>query len=377
MKFSVVVTCALAPELSQTETLTRVESYARTAEQAGYTGMFLLEHHFTPYGLCPSPLTLASYLLGRTSKLRVGTAVCVLPLYHPVRFAEEAALIDQVSGGRLDLGLSRGGGDLDFQAFGIEPKKNHLVMKEWLDILDLCWSGEPFEWKSEFINLPPIRVNPQPLSGRPPLYLACQSPSSVEVAAKRNMAMMLSYWLVQENVISQMELYSQLASAAGHDVDSIEHIAACIAFPAQTRQVAIDAVRPRLTRWRREAQSVFFSLEKLRSMGNYEHQVREWEREIARGQAGIDGRMELSSVDRLLDLNPVGTVSECVDKLGAVAEATGITHFMCGFEGPNEEGPVTEAMWRFAEEVAPRLGAKMGATDKAPAVAVRAVEETC
>jgi alkanal monooxygenase alpha chain len=356
MKFSAVLTCALAPTATHEETLRRTERFALVAEKAGFDGVFILEHHFTPYSLCPSPLALASYLLGRTKRLRVGSAVCVLPLYHPVRFAEEAALIDQMSGGRLDLGLSRGGGELDFQVFGVDVKKNHLQMSEWLDILDLAWSGKAFEWSSEFIKLPPIRVNPRPFNGRrPPLYLACQSPKSVEMAARRGMAMMLSYWLDRENIISQMELYNELSDAAGLDPTGVEHIATCVAFPAKTREEAVEAVRPHLTWWRREAQNVFFSLDKLKTIGNYEHQVRQWEREIARGAAGSDGTMDQSSVDLLLSLNPVGPVSECVDKLGSVMKDTGINHFMCGFEGPADEERVIEAMWRFADDVIPQL----------------------
>ncbi|MGW4365711.1 LLM class flavin-dependent oxidoreductase [Nocardia takedensis] len=353
MKFSVVLTCALAPGADQTETIRRTLRYAQEAEKAGYQGVWLLEHHFTPYGLCPSPLTMASYILGQTTRLRVGTAVCVLPLYHPVRFAEDVALIDQMSGGRLDVGVSRGGGERDFQAFGVDPGRNHLITREWLDIAERAWRGENIEQKSDFIELPPAQVNPQPLAGRPPLYLACQSPSSVEMAAERNMGMLLSYWLQRENIVSQIELYEETRTAAG--LPPVEHAAACIAFPADSREEALDAVRPHLSWWRKEAQEVFFALEKLRLLGNYDHQVREWEREIVGGRAASDGTVQDSSVDKLLDLNPVGTVGECVDKLGSLAEDTGIGHFMCGFEGPAEEGPVIEAMWRFAEEVAPQL----------------------
>jgi alkanal monooxygenase alpha chain len=355
MKFSAVLTCAQLEGQTHEETIARTERLALAAEEAGFNGVFLLEHHFTPYSLCPSPLTWAAYLLGKTSRLRVGTAVCVLPLYHPVRFAEEAALVDQMSRGRLDIGLSRGGGELDFKVFGVDVKKNQLMMQEWLDIVERSWSGEVFEWNSELIKLPPIRVNPQPVNRRrPPLFLACQSPNSVEFAAKRAMSMMLSYWLDRENLVSQIELYDQLAEANGLDPSKAEHIATCVAFPAKTKQEALDAVRPHLTWWRREAQNIFFSLDKLRSLGNYGHQVREWEREIARGAAAADGQMEQSSVDRLLSLNPVGPVSECVDKLSTIARQTKINHFMCGFEGPADTERVIDAMWKFAKDVAPK-----------------------
>lgn len=97
------------PGTSPGQALASTLAYARAAEQAGFTGVWIAEHHFSSYGSCPSALALAGYLLGGTTTLRIGTAACVLSSRHPVVVGEEAAMLAEVSGGRLDLGIARGG----------------------------------------------------------------------------------------------------------------------------------------------------------------------------------------------------------------------------------------------------------------------------
>src|SRR2546430_7618151 len=79
------------------------------AESLGYSSVWIAEHHFNDYGLCPAPQVLASYVAARTTTLRLGMGVSLLPLHHPVDLAEELAVLDVVSGGRLDIGIGRGG----------------------------------------------------------------------------------------------------------------------------------------------------------------------------------------------------------------------------------------------------------------------------
>lgn len=97
------------PGADHATTLRRSVAYARAAEAAGFDGVWFAEHHFITYGVCPSAVTLAGFVLGATTRLRVGTAAAILSNRHPVALAEEAALLDAVSGGRFDLGVGRGG----------------------------------------------------------------------------------------------------------------------------------------------------------------------------------------------------------------------------------------------------------------------------
>lgn len=112
------------------------------AEEAGLHSVWLAEHHFVPYGVCPSAVTLAALLLGRTRRLRVGTAVSVLPSTHPVALGEQAALLHLTSGGRFTLGVGRGGPWVDLEVFGGGLEAYEKEFPEGLDLLRR-WLTEP------------------------------------------------------------------------------------------------------------------------------------------------------------------------------------------------------------------------------------------
>src|SRR5579864_52702 len=102
--FDAFLTTAHFQSYGEHEVLENAVAYARAAEQLGYTGVWITEHHFIPaVGICPSSLTMAAFLLGHTQRLRVGTAVCIVPLYHPVHLAEQVALLDHLGNGRFDF----------------------------------------------------------------------------------------------------------------------------------------------------------------------------------------------------------------------------------------------------------------------------------
>lgn len=109
MRVGTFVLAAQFPGQAPVEALHRSIGTAEAAERAGLDAVWLAEHHFVPYGVCPSAITLAGVLLGRTSRIGVGTAVSVLPTAHPVALGEQAALLHLVSGGRFTLGVGRGG----------------------------------------------------------------------------------------------------------------------------------------------------------------------------------------------------------------------------------------------------------------------------
>lgn len=118
MRVGTFVLAAQFPGQGQQEALHRAVRTAEAAEEAGLDSVWLAEHHFVPYGVCPSAVTLAALLLGRTRRLRVGTAVSVLPSAHPVALGEQAALLHVASGGRFTLGVGRGGPWVDLEVFG-------------------------------------------------------------------------------------------------------------------------------------------------------------------------------------------------------------------------------------------------------------------
>ncbi|MET9274468.1 LLM class flavin-dependent oxidoreductase [Kribbella sp. NPDC003557] len=111
------------------------------ADRLSFDGAWLPEHHLTPDGMLPSPLVMAGVLAARTSRIRIGTNVLVLPLHHPLRVAEDAAVRDLVSGGRFVLGVGQGYAEREFTTFGADRRRRGALLEEGIAVLRGAWSG--------------------------------------------------------------------------------------------------------------------------------------------------------------------------------------------------------------------------------------------
>lgn len=151
---------------------------AELAERLGYRDVWVTEHHFIDFGVNANALTLAGFLLGRTQRLRVGTAVTLAPLYHPVQLAEQAAILDQASGGRFDFGLGRGGYRRDFEVFDIDIARWDDEIENTARVLIDAWTGESVASVSRWNEFFAVRVTPRPYTQpHVPLFMATRPPS--------------------------------------------------------------------------------------------------------------------------------------------------------------------------------------------------------
>lgn len=132
------------------------------AESLGFDSIWFSEHHFE--GMAPSPLILTAAAAMRTSSVRFSNAVMLAPLYHPVRLAEEAAMVSVLSGGRYDLGISMGYEELEYEVFNVNPRHRPSLMDETIDIVRHAWAGEPFAFQGKRFRFPEITVTPVPQS---------------------------------------------------------------------------------------------------------------------------------------------------------------------------------------------------------------------
>ena len=128
---------------SSKEIFDRAVELSLAAEQLGYRNVWMAEHHFSTYGYLSRPLQLATYVAARTTKLRVGTAVIVVPLHNPLVIAEEIATVDVLSGGRFDIGLGRGYQHYEFERFGLELESGRARWEESIDIIVKTLEGRP------------------------------------------------------------------------------------------------------------------------------------------------------------------------------------------------------------------------------------------
>src|SRR3979409_960221 len=123
-----------------------VAEQTRLADELGYSIAWFAEHHFSNYCLCASPLMMIAHCAGITQRIRLGTAVVVLPLYNPARLAAEIATADALSGGRLMLGVGAGSKPYEFERFGADIKHNLEMTEEFCEILDLAFSRDFFSY---------------------------------------------------------------------------------------------------------------------------------------------------------------------------------------------------------------------------------------
>ncbi len=149
-------------------------------EAAGFTGAWVPEHHLADDGYIPSPLVALAAIAARTSKIRLGQAIALAPLYNPVRFAEDSAVLDILSAGRLDTGLAIGYRAREYDAHGLDFTKRGRMFDEWLQIVTRLWDGETVTFQGEFYSIRDARIMPPSPRGRLPLYIGGFTDKSIE-----------------------------------------------------------------------------------------------------------------------------------------------------------------------------------------------------
>ncbi|MGW4892142.1 LLM class flavin-dependent oxidoreductase [Kitasatospora sp. NPDC004240] len=375
------------PGQSHGEVLDRTVRAAVEAERAGLDSVWLAEHHFVPYGVCPNAATLAGLLLGRTRRIGVGTAVSVLSTAHPVTLGEQAALLHLTSGGRFTLGVGRGGPWIDLDVFGsgVEafekgfPERLDLLMR-WLrdtrvgadgpqfsfpEVAVVPRAGEPVRrpelgaWlglgeqaagRPPVLRFPRQRTNEEDLgageaatAGRaesgPPVVVACTSPNGVRLAAERGLPMLLGMHSGDDDKLHMLELYRTAWLAAGRGEEqlrrvSLQHVAAGVAQVDDRTSAARATLLRAMPGW------FEYGLGAHRTVDGRERKMR-------------DPRQY---TELLCDLHAVGTPKQCADRLLATAERTGIRRFALLAEGSGDREATLHNIARLGSEVLPQLG---------------------
>jgi alkanesulfonate monooxygenase SsuD/methylene tetrahydromethanopterin reductase-like flavin-dependent oxidoreductase (luciferase family) len=167
------------------EILAEALEHTRLAEELGFSRVWFAEHHFSNYSLCPSPLLLCNQAAAMTEKIRVGCAVLILPLHAPARVIAEIALVDAMSGGRLDVGVGSGYQNYEFERLGADLTQNKVMFSEMLDMIEMGLREPNFSYDGEFYKQPKTAINMRPVqSPRPPIWVAGKDPNSQRRCAR-------------------------------------------------------------------------------------------------------------------------------------------------------------------------------------------------
>ncbi|MEE1791728.1 LLM class flavin-dependent oxidoreductase [Streptomyces sp. BE308] len=345
MRVGTFVLAAQFPGQGQGEALHRAVRSAEVAEESGLDSVWLAEHHFVPYGVCPSAVTLAALLLGRTRRIRVGTAVSVLPNHHPVALGEQAALLHLTSGGRFSLGVGRGGPWVDLEVFGggLDAYENGFpesleLLLDWLRAPRVAGRGERFGFR-EVAVVPRTDelLSDGPAGPRgPEVVVACTSPNSVRLAAGKALPMLLGMHCGDEEKAGMVELWRVAAREAGHPPEVVAgagHVSAGVAQIADDPVDATETLVKAMPGWLRQGLGAHVTVDNR-------HRVM---------------RDPVAYTELLCGLHPVGPPRLAADRLAATAERTGITRFALLVEGSGDLAATEENVRRLGTEVLPLL----------------------
>ncbi|ETX07373.1 LLM class flavin-dependent oxidoreductase [Candidatus Entotheonella palauensis] len=195
------------------------------AENLGFDSIWLAERHFSAPGsgalipsIASSPLLMATAIATRTSHLRIGTAVLLLPLGHPVRMAEEVATLDHLSCGRLDLGIGRSSFPRAYSGYNVPYEESRERFREYLDIMCLAWTQPQFSYDGVFYTCTDLDVLPKPYQQpHPPLHHAAATPDTFTAIGRAGLALLVALIGTPMSELATLIAHYQTAwQAAGH-----------------------------------------------------------------------------------------------------------------------------------------------------------------
>jgi alkanesulfonate monooxygenase SsuD/methylene tetrahydromethanopterin reductase-like flavin-dependent oxidoreductase (luciferase family) len=197
-------------------------NYVVEAEKLGFSSVFLVEHHFTGFGQVSASLNLLSYLAARTERIRLGTAVVVLPWHNPVLVAEQASTLDLLSNGRLDFGVGKGYRPYEFSGFCVPQDEATERFDEAMEVIRLAWSsgGERFSFAGKWFSYDNIVVEPSPIQHpHPPFWLGAGSADSIRRAAREGYNLLLDQIAPTDLIIERVKVFREECQAVGRAWD--------------------------------------------------------------------------------------------------------------------------------------------------------------
>ena len=225
------------------------------SEEMGFDYCLIAEHHFTNYGNSPAPLMQALYIGQRTRRIRIGTASVILPVWQPLRLAEEIAVLDNLIDGRLMCGIGRGYQGYEMAGFGSDLGESRIKFQETFEVLLKAWtSDESFTYDGEYVQIEnPVTVFPKPLQKpHPPLWISGTSVESMQLAAEHDILPLSSSNLGMDGVRKQLGSYLQARNALGKSLGSPSLALQCMTHVAPTDEEALEALP--YVRWQTRAQ---------------------------------------------------------------------------------------------------------------------------
>jgi len=325
----------------QDNPVTNAEIYKQTLEQVKlaedvkFDSAWISEHHFLPDSYCPYPLVIASAMAAVTSNIKIGSAGVILPLHNPVRVAEDAAMVDNISNGRFNLGVVLGYRKEEFDGIGVPMNQRPSRMEEGIDVIVKAWTEENFSFEGKRYKFDNINVTPKPVQ-KPhiPIYIGAFEEPGIKRAGRLGYPLLIGPGRTMQMVRDTLNFYNEGAKEAGRSPDGIEHIL--------IRETYVHS-----------------NSEKAKHGGNkyiidlYKYYFTLGVKMYVRGTqlTGLDDPLfEHLAEERFI----IGTPDECIHEITRYQEELGINYIACRMVFPQANHKIiTECIELFGKEVIP------------------------
>ncbi len=344
MKFSIFYVICPEGDESEADAYQKVMEQCQAADELGYHCAWFAEHHFSKVGMCPDPLLWCAALAQKTKNIRLGTAISIMPFHNPVRLAEQAAVVDLLSGGRLELGVGRGSQPKEFKTFGVKPSESRKRLVEGLEIVSRLLEGEEVTFEGEYYQCKDVQIFPRSIQKpRPPIWLAGTSPETYTYAGKNGFKIMASAGFKGPQVYREkMKLYEEAVAAAGGDTSDIDYTMTHRFYVCEDNEQAdyLKSFERGLSSYL-EYRSRVNEVEFIDEVGR--HLQRNWSykldvREFLKG-GGV-----------------IGSAKENIQELYRLRDDFGLNHVILGVYGDGMKHEESlRLLERFAKEVAPAM----------------------
>jgi alkanesulfonate monooxygenase SsuD/methylene tetrahydromethanopterin reductase-like flavin-dependent oxidoreductase (luciferase family) len=311
----------------------------RELEELGYDGVQTVEHHFQADGHLPSPLLVLAAAAAVTERLRLTTNILLVPLYNPVKLAEDVAVLDQLSSGRVTLGVAPGYVRDEFEGLMVPYAERFTRFEEALDIMQLAWTSDAFSHEGAHYTIPRTRLSPRPVQQdpHPPIRYGVSGPKLLRRAARRGAVLAASPRHTERELSEQFAAYDAHCEQFGFA--PAERPIMRGVFIAKTREQAVEVAGPAATHLFREL---------------YGKHSASGER-VLRNDIGEevvdDGTVDFDSFrDRYI----VGTPDDAIAAIQRLRDELGMTELSCWMQLPGISNDDARASARlFAHEVIP------------------------
>ena len=313
-----------------------VIAQVQLADRLGYHTAWLAELHFARrFSVMPAPLLMASALSQTTRRIRLGAAVSLLPLHHPLRIAEEIATLDVLSGGRAVFGVGRGSNPNHYRGYGIPIEERRDRFEEGIDLARRAWQEEPLNYAGQFYRAENVRLEPKPIQRpHPPVYIASNGADTFPLVGRLGHNILVTPLIITVRGVSDgLAAYRQTLAQHGHNPDAARVVVNVPVYVDETADAARSNFAPTINNY----------LDTLRSMQN--------------NSRGASRAGQLTYDDICNELGAVGAPEQVVARLQWFRELYAPQEFMCWFNigGILTNEQVSRSMQLFADEVMPHF----------------------